>query len=174
MSQVRKLQAGGKPQQTFNLILDGQQFTINDDQLREINNEIAALDPRYRAYLGNVSGVIASGAFVGNRAKNEISAPALTNLSDKEMDFLKAGKMTRWEAITDSNTYRAKEAINEALNIVSKVINKKADTTTNTTSKNTAYNRKANFDYNTVDGKQVFSSNPKNDFIVGRFKSYLD
>ena len=95
MSQVRKLQTGGKSQQTFNLILDGQQFTINDDQLREINNEIASLDPRYRAYLGNVSGVISSGSFVGNRAKNEISAPALTNLSDKEMDFLKAGKMTR-------------------------------------------------------------------------------
>jgi hypothetical protein len=95
MSQVRKfLQNGGNTPKTYNLILDGQSFTINDDQLTEINNEIAALDPRHRAYLGGVAGTIASGAFVGNRAKNEISAPALSNLNDKEMDFLKAGKQT--------------------------------------------------------------------------------
>jgi hypothetical protein len=93
MSQVRKLlQGNGGIPKTYNLILDGQSFTINDDQLREINNEIASLDPKYRAYLGNVSGVISSGAFVGNRAQNTISAPALTNLNEKEMEFLKAGK----------------------------------------------------------------------------------
>ena len=175
MSQVRKfLQNGGNTPRTYNLILDGQSFTINDDQLTEINNEIAALDPRHRAYLGGVAGTIASGVFVGNRAKNEISAPALSNLNDKEMDFLKAGKQTVWEAITDSNTYRAKEAINEALNIVARVVHKKSETKSEASSKNIAHNRKANFDYDTIDGKQVFSTNPINGLITDRFKSYLD
>ena len=93
MSQVRKLlQGNGGIPKTYNLILDGQTFTIDDDQLTQINNEIASLDPRYRAYLGGVSGTIASGAFVGSRTENKISAPALSNLSDKEMEFLKEGK----------------------------------------------------------------------------------
>ena len=93
MSQVRKLlQGNGGIPKTYNLILDGQTFTIDDDQLTQINNEIASLDPRYRAYLGGVSGAIASGVFVGDRAQNKISTPALSNLNDKEMEFLKAGK----------------------------------------------------------------------------------
>jgi len=175
MSQVRKLlQGNGGIPKTYNLILDGQTFTINDDQLTQINNEIASLNPRYRAYLGGVSSTIASGTFVGNRAKNEISVSALSNLNDKELDFLREGKQNLWEAITDSNTYRAKEAINEALNIVSRVVNKTQSSKNDTTSKAIAYNRKANFDYDTVEGKQVFSSNPKNQFIIDRFKSYLD
>lgn len=175
MSQVRKLlQGNGGIPKTYNLILDGQTFTIDDDQLTQINNEIASLNPRYRAYLGGVSSTIASGTFVGNRAKNEISVSALSNLNDKELDFLREGKQNLWEAITDSNTYRAKEAINEALNIVSRVVNKTQSSKNDTTSKAIAYNRKANFDYDTVEGKQVFSSNPKNQFIIDRFKSYLD
>ncbi len=93
MSQVRKLlQGNGGIPKTYNLILDGQTFTISDDQLTQINNEIASLNPRYRAYLGGVSSTIASGTFVGNRAKNEISVSALSNLNDKELDFLREGK----------------------------------------------------------------------------------
>lgn len=158
MSQVRKLLNGnGGIPKTYNLILDGQTFTIDDDQLTQINNQIAALDPRHRAYLGGVAGTIASGSFVGNRAKNEISAPALSNLNDKEMEFLKSGKQNVWEALTDSNTYRAKEAINEALNIVSNVINNKASS-----SKKSSTNKLSadviNLDFNTdKDGKRYLS-----------------
>ena len=179
MSQVRKLlQGNGGIPKTYNLILDGQTFTIDDDQLTQINNEIASLDPRYRAYLGGVSGAIASGVFVGDRAQNKISTPALSNLNDKEMEFLKAGKQNLWEAITDSNTYRAKEAINEALNIVSRVINskkQKESTSEQTPDKKIAYNREAKFDYNLdKDGNYIYSSNPINGFIESRFPSYLD
>ena len=156
MSQVRKLlQGNGGIPKTYNLILDGQTFTIDDDQLTQINNEIASLDPRYRAYLGGVSGTIASGAFVGSRTENKISAPALSNLSDKEMEFLKEGKQNIWEAITDSNTYRAKEAINEALNIISRVINSKKKSDSSKSSKNKLSANTIDLDFNTdKDGKR--------------------
>jgi len=179
MSQVRKLlQGNGGIPKTYNLILDGQTFTIDDDQLTQINNEIASLDPRYRAYLGGVSGAIASGSFVGSRPENKISAQALSNLNDKEMEFLKAGKQNLWEAITDNNTYRAKEAINEALNIISRVVGskkQKESTPEQTPDKKIAYNREAKFDYDLdKDGNYIYSSNPINGFIENRFPSYLD
>ena len=97
MSQVRKLlqgsavpkaQSGGK----YNIVLDGQTFTLNDDQLNEINSEIAALDPRHRMFLGGAADTIKSGGFNGNRAKNTVSTSVLSNLSDKDLDYLNGYK----------------------------------------------------------------------------------
>ncbi len=153
MSQIRKLQSGGNTPRTYNLILDGQTFTVNDDQVKQINDQIAQLSPRHRTYLGNISGAITSGEFVGNRAENTISASALTGLNDKEIKFLKDKKATRWEALTDSNTYKAKEAINEALNIIFRVVSLPKSES----SKTKIEKSDITLDFNENDGKRYLS-----------------
>ena len=97
MSQIRKLQKGGAStvNKTYNLVLDGQSYTIDDEQLKEINNQIANLSPRYRAYLGGISNTIQSGNFRGSRTENTISTSALSGLNEKEINFLRDKKSTR-------------------------------------------------------------------------------
>ena len=161
MSQVRKLKNGNKGiPKTYNIVLDNQTYTINDDQLTRINNELAELDPRYRMYLGGISNSIQSGDFVGSRTENTVSTSALTGLNDKELDFLRKKKATTWEAITDSNTYRAKEAINEALRIVSRVVNtpkKETEPEEESVSKKSIKKSNIDLDFNEKDGKKYLS-----------------
>ena len=55
MSQVRKLLKGNKvpiAQQGYKFKLDGQEYNVTDEQLSEINNKIANLDPKHRRFLG--------------------------------------------------------------------------------------------------------------------------
>lgn len=126
MSQVRKLKTGGNEPKTYTISLDGQNVSLTEDQLSEINNQIANLDIRLKQYVGNVSDAIQSGSFVGNRAKNRISLSALSNLSDRDLKFLEKGKKNRWEAMTDGPTYRTKEAIDAVLRIIGNVANSKS------------------------------------------------
>ena len=123
MSQVRKLKTGGNEPKTYTILFDGQNVNLTEDQLSEINNQIANLDVRLKQHVGNVSNAIQSGTFIGNRAENEMSLSALTNISEKDRKFLQKGKKTYLEAITDGPTYRTKEAIDAVLRIIGNVVN---------------------------------------------------
>lgn len=160
MSQVRKLKDGnqGIPKKTYDLILDGQTYTIDDTQLTKINNEIADLDPRYRVYLGGISNTIQSGDFVGSRTENTVSTSALTGLNDREINFLRKKKSNYWEALTDNNTYRAKEAINHALHIISNVVNSKKEEPIEEKQKTKIDKSEIGLEFNEKDGKKYLST----------------
>ena len=56
MSQVRKLLKGNlvpKAQRGYKFKLDSQEYNVSEDQLKEIDNQIALLDPQHRRFLGN-------------------------------------------------------------------------------------------------------------------------
>jgi hypothetical protein len=73
MSQVRKLLKGQnipKAQNGYKFHLDSQDIYLTDDQLREIDNQIAALPMERRRFLGNATNAIKNGNQSGNRANN--------------------------------------------------------------------------------------------------------
>jgi hypothetical protein len=94
MSQVRKLKEGEKVERKYKILFDGQEVYINDEQLNEISNGLANLDVRYKQYLGGVPSSIRSGDFRGDDIKNSMSESALTNLSERDLEFLREGKRT--------------------------------------------------------------------------------
>lgn len=158
MSQVRKLKQGDKFEKTYKILFDGQEYTINDDQLSRINEGIANLDTRYKQYLGGISNSIQSGNFVGDDIQNAMSLDALTNLNNRERTFLSKGKKNMWEAITDGPTYQAKEAINAGLKVVRNVINSSKSNTSSNTSKTKISGDEITLDFNQDgDGKYYLS-----------------
>ena len=127
MSQVRKLLKGEtvpKAQKGYKFQLDSQDIYFTDDDLKEIDNRIAALPMNYRRFLGNATNAIKSGNESGSRAENTVTVAQLSGLSDKDMDRLRKKKANYWEALTNSDSYIAKEAINEYLQILASVANK--------------------------------------------------
>lgn len=127
MSQVRKLLNGNsipKAQKGYKFRLDSQDVYFTDDDLKEIDNMIAKLPMEYRRFLGNATTAIKSGNQSGNRANNTVTMPQLSNLDEKNSDRLRKQKATYWEALVNSDSYVAKEAINEYLQILATVANK--------------------------------------------------
>lgn len=127
MSQVRKLLQGKlipKAQEGYKFRLDSQDYTVTDDQLKEIDNLISTLDPKHRRFLGNWTGAIKSGNSEGNRADNTVTSDMLSNLGSKDLKRLEKQKGSFWETLGEKDSYYAKEAIAEALNITASVLNK--------------------------------------------------
>lgn len=176
MSQIRKLQQAGtvpNPATTYKYQLDSQNYDVTDEQLKEIDNRIAQLDPNLRRFLGGWTAGIKSGSGFGNRANNTTSSNTLSGLTDKDLKKLEKNG-TYWQSIVQGNPYYAREAVTEALNITHSVLNKPTPEK-EPAKKTTRYNRAANFDYDTdASGKSFYSSNPKNKFIEDRFGAYLD
>lgn len=176
MSQVRKLLKGQnipKAQNGYKFHLDSQDIYLTDDQLREIDDQIAALPMERRRFLGNATNAIKNGNQSGNRANNTWTLEMTTGLDERNTNRLKKQKPSLWESLAPTDSYYAKQAGADLLNIIYSVANKPKATTE--TSKTTRYNRASNFDYDTdISGKQIYSNNPKNKFIEGRFSDYLD
>lgn len=176
MSQVRKLLKGQnipKAEEGYKFHLDSQDIYLTDDQLREIDNQIAALPMERRRFLGNATNAIKNGNQSGNRANNTWTLDMMTGLDERNTNRLKKQKPSLWESLAPTDSYYAKQAGADLLNIIYSVTNKPKATTE--TSKTTRYNRASNFDYDTdASGKQIYSNNPKNKFIEGRFSDYLD
>lgn len=176
MSQVRKLLKGqniSKAETGYKFHLDSQDIYLTDDQLREIDNQIAALPMERRRFLGNATNAIKNGNQSGNRANNTWTLDMMTGLDERNTNRLKKQKPSLWESLAPTDSYYAKQAGADLLNIIYSVTNKPKATTE--TSKTTRYNRASNFDYDTdASGKQIYSNNPKNKFIEGRFSDYLD
>lgn len=176
MSQVRKLLKGQnipKAETGYKFHLDSQDIYLTDDQLREIDNQIAALPMERRRFLGNATNAIKNGNQSGNRANNTWTLDMMTGLDERNTNRLKKQKPSLWESLAPTDSYYAKQAGADLLNIIYSVANKPKTTTE--TSKTTRYNRASNFDYDTdASGKQIYSKNPKNKFIEGRFSDYLD
>lgn len=176
MSQVRKLLKGQnipKAETGYKFHLDSQDIYLTDDQLREIDDQIAALPMERRRFLGNATNAIKNGNQSGNRANNTWTLDMMTGLDERNTNRLKKQKPSLWESLAPTDSYYAKQAGADLLNIIYSVTNKPKETAE--TSKTTRYNRASNFDYDTdASGKQVYSNNPKNKFIEGRFSDYLD
>lgn len=176
MSQVRKLlkeQNIPKAEDGYKFHLDSQDIYLTDDQLREIDNQIAALPMERRRFLGNATNAIKNGNQSGNRANNTWTLDMMTGLDERNTNRLKKQRPSLWESLAPTDSYYAKQAGADLLNIIYSVTNKPKATAE--TSKTTRYNRASNFDYDTdASGKQIYSNNPKNKFIEGRFSDYLD
>ena len=127
MSQVRKLLNGNnipKAQKGYKFRLDSQDVYFTDDDLKEIDNQIAALPMEYRRFLGNATTAIKEGNQSGNRADNTVTMKQLSGLDERNSNRLRKQKAGYWEAITNADSYVAKEAINQYLQILASVANK--------------------------------------------------
>ncbi len=94
MSQVRKLQEGGKTSK-YKILFDDQEYYITEDQLRDINDQVDNMEPALRAQVGNLSSVIQSGRYTGNLKENVQSLDVYTGVSNKDLDKLKNRKSSK-------------------------------------------------------------------------------
>ena len=127
MSQVRKLLNGNKiikAQQGYKFKLDSRDVYYTDEDLKEIDDKIAALPMEYRRFLGNATNAIKSGTQSGNRASNTVTLEQLSGLGDRDIERLRKQKGSYWETAMQFDSYHAKEAINAYLNILNTVANK--------------------------------------------------
>ena len=128
MAQVRKLKNGEsipKAQNKYKYILDNQEVYLTDDNLNTINDRIAALPAKYKRFLGNATEAIKSGEESGNRADNTVTMNQLSGLNRSNERRLEKQKPSTIEALFHTDSYDAKEAINEYLKIINDVANTK-------------------------------------------------
>ena len=128
MAQVRKLKNGEsipKEQNKYKYILDNQEVYLTDDNLNTINDRIAALPAKYKRFLGNATEAIKSGEESGNRADNTVTMNQLSGLNRSNERRLEKQKPSTIEALFHTDSYDAKEAINEYLKIINDVANTK-------------------------------------------------
>lgn len=129
MAQVRKLKNGEsipKEQNKYKYILDNQEVYLTDDNLNTINDRIAALPAKYKRFLGNATEAIKSGEESGNRADNTVTMNQLSGLNKSNERRLEKQKPSTIEALFHTDSYDAKEAINEYLKIINDVVNTKS------------------------------------------------
>lgn len=129
MSQVRKLLNGNKiikAQEGYKFKLDSQDVYFSDDDLKEIDRQIAGLPMNYRRFLGGATTAIKNGNQFGSTADNTLTLDQLSNLGNGDIRRLEKKKGTYWEALVKPDSYEAKHAINAYLNILSSVANKKS------------------------------------------------
>lgn len=128
MAQVRKLKNGEsipKTQNKYKYTLDNQEVYLTDDNLNTINDRIAALPAKYKRFLGNATEAIKSGEESGNRADNTVTMNQLSGLNRSNERRLEKQKPSTIEALFHTDSYDAKEAINEYLKIINDVANTK-------------------------------------------------
>lgn len=126
MAQVRKLKNGEsipKVQNKYKYILDNQEVYLTDDNLNTINDRIAALPAKYKRFLGNATEAIKSGEESGNRADNTVTMNQLSGLNRSNERRLEKQKPSTIESLFHTDSYDAKEAINEYLKIINDVAN---------------------------------------------------
>ncbi len=160
MSQVRKLLNGNlipKAEGGYKFKLDSQEYTVTDEQLKEIDDKIALLEPQHRRFLGNWTNAIKSGNSSGNRASNTVTMNMLSGIDGKDIDRLKRQKGSYWETITGKDSYYAKEAINEALGITASVLKRTPAQKEDSSKKTAIENTVINLDFNEKDGKKYLS-----------------
>ena len=156
MSQVRKLLKGEiipKAENGYKFHLDSQDYVVTDDQLKEIDNRISALDPNHRRFLGNWTNAIKTGESSGNRASNTVTLNMISGVGKRDLERLKKQKGSFWETFADKDSYYAKEAIGEALSITASVLNSGASAKEKTKVAKTDIS----LDFNEKDGKKYLS-----------------
>lgn len=160
MSQVRKLLKGNlvpKAQQGYKFKLDSQEYNVTEDQLKEIDNQIALLDPQHRRFLGNWTNAIKSGNSSGNRASNTVTINMISGVDGKDIDRLKKQKGSFWESFAPKDSYYAKEAINQALTITASVLANAPANKSEEPSKTKIEKSSIDLDFNEKDGKKYLS-----------------
>lgn len=127
MSQVRKLLQGNKipkAQQGYKFQLDSQDIFLTDDDLKEIDNRIAALPMERRMFLGNATTAIKSGQEGGRRSNNTVTKNLISGVNDRNMRRLEKQEPGFWESFLPTDSYYAKQAINDLLSIIYSVANR--------------------------------------------------
>ena len=160
MSQVRKLLKGNlvpKAQQGYKFKLDSQEYNVTEDQLKEIDNQIALLDPQHRRFLGNWTNAIKSGNSSGNRASNTVTINMISGVDGKDVDRLKKQKGSFWESFAPKDSYYAKEAINQALTITASVLANTPAKKSEEASKTKIEKSSIDLDFNEKNGKKYLS-----------------
>lgn len=160
MSQVRKLLKGNlvpKAQQGYKFKLDSQEYNVTEDQLKEIDNQIALLDPQHRRFLGNWTNAIKSGNSSGNRASNTVTINMISGVDGKDVDRLKKQKGSFWESFAPKDSYYAKEAINQALTITASVLANTPAKKSEEASKTKIEKSLIDLDFNEKGGKKYLS-----------------
>jgi hypothetical protein len=97
MSQVRKLLNGNKiikAQEGYKFKLDSQDVYFSDDDLKEIDRQIAGLPMNYRRFLGGATTAIKNGNQFGSTADNTLTLDQLSNLGNGDIRRLEKKKGT--------------------------------------------------------------------------------
>lgn len=160
MSQVRKLLNGNlipKAEGGYKFKLDSQEYTVTDEQLKEIDDKIALLEPQHRRFLGNWTNAIKSGDSSGNRASNTVTMNMLSGVDGRDVDRLKKQKGSFWESFAPKDSYYAKEAINEALTITASVLSNTPMKQPEGSNKTKIEKSSIDLDFNEKDGKKYLS-----------------
>lgn len=174
MSQIRKLQNGGKPQQYGKLIIDSTVYDATPEMMSALGSYIGSLDVKHQRFLGDVEDSLRKGNNVTlNTHTNRISGiPYFSELTDAENARSARGRNTIekfFGALTDSDVNQAHEAVH----LLGK-FKYAREASQNHPELLSINNAPSNFDYDTKDGKFIFSANPKNNYIKNRFQYYYD
>lgn len=176
MSQIKKLQNGKNvPKPTYGkLTIDAREYEATPELLEALGSYIGGLDPKHQRFLGDVEDALRKGQNISlNTHTNRISGlNGFSELNERQnrrsrRGSSRAGKII--DALTDSDVYQSNEAI--ALLGGFKYAQQAKE---NTPALIKVSNTPLNFDYDTKDGKSVYSTNPKNAHIKNRFQYYYD
>lgn len=165
MSQVRKLLQGNKipkAKEGYKFVLDGIEYNITDDQLKEIDNKLSKIeDVQVRQELSNWTNGIKSGQGYGNMLDNTAWEGMLRDDFKKgDEKRLREKKATTGEALFRKRSWYTKHAINEALNITRSVLGKPELESSKTKVKNITLD----LDFNEKDGKKYLSPTAESNF----------
>lgn len=169
MSQVRKLQTGSTVPKRGKLTIGTKTYDLNDEKVWEALNTYLQNGKQYGLYTKDLVNALSSGQDItGDVLDNRVyGLDGFTALSDRENGKLKKAHGSTWDAITNNGPQQARDAIAYFLGF-------NYATPQDQAKNRTISNKAANFDYDTIDGKSVFSANPKNIWIQNRFDEYLD
>lgn len=194
MSQVRKLQGGGnttfdpnalvfnpdrQTTQSYHkgrgsLTIDGKKYDMNDqDTYNALNAYIRSGGPKLGRFLGDVTNAIEQGKDISvNTHLNRIYGleNGFSNLNDRENKRSREGRSEASKilgTLFDTNVNQSNEAIWH--------LGRFNYSKPTTAELNTIMNDAVAFNFDTVDGKKVYSeSNPINKYIFERFPHYWD
>ena len=174
MSQVRKLLNGDKiPKHAYGSVIIGSNvFDMNDEAVRkDFEDYLAKKGSEYGDYLSGVMSMLQSGQdYNGDAIGNTSNYGGPDEKTAEKLSKKRSNLRMQLDALSNNDVQRYKNAIHY---INSYRYN--PTQSSNKASKTQIDNSAANYNYDTIDGKSVYSkTNPINDTINKRFDSYLD
>lgn len=174
MSQVRKLLNGNKIEkhQYGHVIIGSNDYDMNDEAIRKDFEEyLAKKGADYGDYLSGVMDMLKSGdSYNGDAIGNTSNYGGPSEKTASKLSKKRSNLQMQIDALTNNDVQRYKNAIHYI-----NAYKYNPTQSSNVTSKIKIDNNAANYNYDVINGKQVYSkSNPINDTINKRFDSYLD
>lgn len=174
MSQVRKLLNGNKIEkhEYGHVIIGSNDYDMNDETIRKDFEEyLAKKGADYGDYLSGVMDMLKSGeSYNGDVIGNTSNYGGPSERTASKLSKKRSNLQMQIDALTNNDVQRYKNAIHYINAYKYNPIR-----SSNATSKTKIDNTPVNYNYDTINDKQVYSkSNPINDTINKRFDSYLD